>query len=64
MQAAPVLFPGWHATAFNHHRDPALGGVRGLALSALDGLATGDQPIYVCGESFGGTVALANRAPC
>jgi pimeloyl-ACP methyl ester carboxylesterase len=44
--------------AFNHHRDPASGGVRGLAMSALDGLTADNQPIYVCGESFGGTVAL------
>src|SRR5438874_13730979 len=65
MQAAPVLFPGWQAMPFNHHRDPAIGGVRGLALSALDCFATGDQPIYVFGESFGGTVALtlAHLAP-
>jgi pimeloyl-ACP methyl ester carboxylesterase len=61
MRAAPMLFPGWQPVAFNHHRDQATGGVDGLAERALgcldaDGLDPG--PVYVCGESFGGTVAL------
>jgi pimeloyl-ACP methyl ester carboxylesterase len=68
MRAAPVLFPGWRPVAFNHHRDGAEGGVEGMAeraLACLD-LEDGDAaPVYVCGESFGGTVALtvAHLAP-
>jgi pimeloyl-ACP methyl ester carboxylesterase len=67
MEAAPRLFPGWHAAGFDHHRDLAEDGVEGLAaraLGALDELDGGDA-VYVCGESFGGTVALtvAHLAP-
>jgi pimeloyl-ACP methyl ester carboxylesterase len=58
MGAAPVLFPGWRAVAFSHHVDLAEGGVEGLARRALRGLEDHDEPVYVCGESFGGTVAL------
>jgi pimeloyl-ACP methyl ester carboxylesterase len=62
MQAAPRLFRTWQAVGFNHHRDQARDGVEGLAERAL---ASVDGPIYVCGESFGGTVALmmAHLAP-
>jgi len=64
MQAAPRLFPRWHAYAFNHHTDQALDGVEGLAERALD-LLDPIEPSFVCGESFGGTVALtlARLAP-
>lgn len=60
---APRLFPGWSAAAFNHHADLALGGVEGLAVRALSEVA--DERFLVCGESFGGTVALtmARLAP-
>src|SRR5436305_739105 len=65
MQAAPVLFPHWEARAFNHHIDLAEGGVDGLALRAMDAVADVDGRLFVCGESFGGTVALtlARLAP-
>lgn len=61
MRAAPLLFPGWQPVAFNHLRDAAAGGVEGLAERALERLDTecaDSAPVYVCGESFGGTVAL------
>src|SRR5262245_24093202 len=63
LHAAPTLFPGWDAVAFNHHVDLAEGGVPGLACRALDALDTlgsdaDADAVYVCGESFGGTVAL------
>jgi len=61
MSAAPVLFPGWRALAFNHHVDLADGGVEGLARRALQFIDEQDElagPVFVCGESFGGTVAL------
>jgi pimeloyl-ACP methyl ester carboxylesterase len=66
--AAPMLFPGWRPVAFNHHADLATGGVEGLAERALERLDIEGQdggPVYVCGESFGGTVALtlAHMAP-
>jgi pimeloyl-ACP methyl ester carboxylesterase len=58
MSAAPLLFPpAWRATAFNHHVDLATDGVEGLAERALRVIET-DEPVIVCGESFGGTVAL------
>lgn len=64
MAAAPTLFPGWQAAAFDHHRDLAVHGVEGLAERALSSLPD-DGPAFVCGESFGGTVALtlARAAP-
>jgi pimeloyl-ACP methyl ester carboxylesterase len=64
MRAAPTLFPGWPAVAFNHHVDVAHGGVEGLAERAL-ALIEPDERVVVCGESFGGTVALtlARMAP-
>jgi pimeloyl-ACP methyl ester carboxylesterase len=57
LRSADVLFPGWRAEAFNHHLDLADGGVEGLAQRALTLIPEGDQ-VFVCGESFGGTVAL------
>lgn len=63
MDTAPRLFPGWHAMPFNHHTDQAVDGVEGLASRALANLDV--DRVYVCGESFGGTVALtmAHMAP-
>ncbi len=61
MRAAPLLFPNFRALGFNHHADTAEGGVEGLASRALAFLDEQDQPadqVLVCGESFGGTVAL------
>jgi pimeloyl-ACP methyl ester carboxylesterase len=65
MRYAPVLFPGWRAMAFNHHLDLADGGVPGLAARALEVLGDETGPVFVCGESFGGSVALtlAHTAP-
>src|SRR5690348_8382763 len=64
LDAAPRLFTGWRASAFNHHADQAVDGVEGLARRALEN-APDSGPMYVCGESFGGTVALtmAHLAP-
>jgi pimeloyl-ACP methyl ester carboxylesterase len=61
MAAAPRLFPGLRALPFDHGRDPAEGGVEGLAaraLRVLDADPAGDAAAYVAGESFGGTIAL------
>jgi pimeloyl-ACP methyl ester carboxylesterase len=58
MRAAPQLFPHWQPTPFNHHVDVADDGVESLALRALDALDGSTDPVWVCGESFGGTVAL------
>src|SRR2546427_4088601 len=61
MRAAPVLFPNLRTLAFNHHLDEADGGVDGLATRALQFLDDHDPSggrVFVCGESFGGTVAL------
>jgi pimeloyl-ACP methyl ester carboxylesterase len=65
MTWAPVLFPAWQATAFNHHTDLAEDGVEGLACRALECLRDSQDQVFVCGESFGGTVALtlAHMAP-
>jgi pimeloyl-ACP methyl ester carboxylesterase len=68
MAAAPRLFPGLRALPFDHRRELAEGGVEGLAgraLAVLDADPGGDEPAYVCGESFGGTIALtlARRYP-
>lgn len=64
LRYTPVLFPSWDVRAFNHHLDLAEGGVEGLARRAL-GLVEDEAPVFVCGESFGGTVALtlAHMAP-
>jgi pimeloyl-ACP methyl ester carboxylesterase len=60
MRSTPALFPRWRAVAFNHHVDMAEGGVPGLARRALRVLEEEqqDERVWVCGESFGGTVAL------
>lgn len=68
LRAAPRLFPAWRALAFNHHVDAAAGGLPGLAeraLQVLDDDPDGSSPVFLCGESFGGTVALtvAHRFP-
>src|SRR5437868_8352584 len=65
MESAPALFAGWSATAFDHHADLAEGGVEGLARRALSQIDTDSAKYFVCGESFGGTVALtlARLAP-
>jgi pimeloyl-ACP methyl ester carboxylesterase len=65
MQSAPVWFPEWQPLAFDHHRDRAEDGVEGLAERALEQLGSDPTPAFVCGESFGGTVALtlARLAP-
>jgi pimeloyl-ACP methyl ester carboxylesterase len=57
MRASGELFPRWEAVAFNHHLDLCDGGVVGLAQRALAELP-GEDAVWVCGESFGGTVAL------
>ena len=62
MGVAPRLFRGLRALAFDHSWDAAEGGAEGLAeraLAVLDADAEGAAPAYVCGESFGGAVALA-----
>jgi pimeloyl-ACP methyl ester carboxylesterase len=66
--AAPRLFPGMRALPFPHRLDALAGGVDGLAeraLATFDADADADAPAFVCGESFGGTVALtlARRHP-
>jgi pimeloyl-ACP methyl ester carboxylesterase len=59
MRSAGALFPRWwEAVAFDHHLDLAEDGVQGLATRALTLVAGADEPVFVCGESFGGTVAL------
>lgn len=68
MGAAPRLFGGLRVLPFDHLREPAEDGAAGLAeraLAILDADREGDVPAYVCGESFGGTVALtlARRHP-
>ena len=58
MRAAPSLFRGWETVAFNHHTDIAADGVEGLAARALAVVDDQQEQVVVCGESFGGTVAL------
>ncbi len=58
---APRLFPDMRALVFDHHLDEADDGVEGLAeraLRVLDADRDGGISAFVCGESFGGTVAL------
>ncbi|GAC1316061.1 MAG: hypothetical protein NVSMB2_08500 [Chloroflexota bacterium] len=64
LKAAPTLLAEWEPLAFNHHRDLAAGGVEALADRALRVIGDRDSA-WVCGESFGGTVALtlAHRYP-
>src|SRR5579884_2836815 len=66
--AAPWLFRGMRVLPFDHRLDTMDGGVEGLAeraLAVLDADPDADAPALVCGESFGGTVALmlARRHP-
>ncbi len=65
LRSAPILFPAWQTLAFDHHDDLAEDGVEGLAARALERISPLDEPVFVCGESFGGTVALtvAHLAP-
>ncbi|MDQ6670233.1 MAG: alpha/beta hydrolase, partial [Chloroflexota bacterium] len=61
MEAAPLLLPDFQALPFNHHLDEADGGVEGLAARALQLVDEQEPPlgrVVLCGESFGGTVAL------
>lgn len=65
---ATNVLPGLRPVWFDHSGDRAEGGLEGLAeraLHALDGDAGGDTPAYICGESFGGPIALtlARRYP-
>jgi pimeloyl-ACP methyl ester carboxylesterase len=67
-RAAPTVFPDLRPVWFDHARDRAEGGFEGLAeraLRVLDLDAETDNPAYICGESFGGPVALtlARRYP-
>jgi pimeloyl-ACP methyl ester carboxylesterase len=59
--AAPAWFPGERWAIFDHRGDRAEGGLVGLAERALAAAAevVGAGPLLVCGESFGGAVALA-----
>jgi pimeloyl-ACP methyl ester carboxylesterase len=62
MSVAPRLFRGLRVLPFDHLRDQGEGGAEGMAdraLAIIDGDPAGEAPAYVCGESFGGTVALA-----
>jgi pimeloyl-ACP methyl ester carboxylesterase len=65
LRYAHLLFPDWEPLAFNHHGDLATDGVEGLAERALASVPNTSSPFFVCGESFGGTVALtlAHEAP-
>jgi pimeloyl-ACP methyl ester carboxylesterase len=61
MEAAPRLLPGLRVLELDHRRVPVQGGMDELverAVAVLDSDPAGDGPAYVCGESFGGTVAL------
>jgi pimeloyl-ACP methyl ester carboxylesterase len=66
--AAARVFGSLRPIIFDHSQDRAAGGLEGLADRALRLLDADDDsnlPAYVCGESFGGTVALtlARRRP-
>ena len=68
LAAAPRLFPGLRVVTFDHRLDHAADGIEGLAdraLAALDAATGGREATFVCGESFGGPVALtlARRHP-
>jgi pimeloyl-ACP methyl ester carboxylesterase len=65
---APILFNGLSVHLFDHCLDSAEGGLEGLAARALKLLDAEDAtaaPAYICGESFGGLIALtlAHRFP-
>src|SRR5947209_4503250 len=66
--AAADLFSAFRPLWFDHSLDDLSGGLDGVAdraLALLDADDEADQPAYVCGESFGSTVALslAHRYP-
>lgn len=64
VSAAPRMFPrDWRAVPVDHHDDLAVDGVVGMAERLL--AATDEPRFWLCGESFGGTVALtaAHLAP-
>jgi 3-oxoadipate enol-lactonase len=68
VSAAPTLFQAFRPVWFDHRLDDVAGGVDGLAeraLAILDADDEANSPAYVCGESFGSTVALtlAHRYP-
>lgn len=58
--AAPDLFQGAPTAIYTHAYDRAEGGLKGLAERALAEFdrAGPEEPALVCGESFGGAVAL------
>jgi pimeloyl-ACP methyl ester carboxylesterase len=59
--AEAALFRGFRPLWFDHRLDDVAGGVDGLAeraVAILDSDEEHDTPAFVCGESFGGTVAL------
>ena len=58
LAAAPRLFPGLRVVPFDHRLDHADDGIEGLAQRALSLLDATAGPAIVCGESFGGPVAL------
>lgn len=65
---APKLFAGLRPIVFDHYGDCAEDGVEGLAERAfrlLEDEESEPRPAFVCGESFGGTLALtiARRHP-
>jgi pimeloyl-ACP methyl ester carboxylesterase len=64
---ATNVLPGLQPVWFDHSLDRAEGGLDGLAERALHALDSdaGDAPAYICGESFGGPIALtlARRYP-
>ena len=62
--AAAKIFPGFERAVFDHRSRECLGGFEELADLAVASLPT-DAPMYVCGESFGGPIALtlARRYP-
>jgi pimeloyl-ACP methyl ester carboxylesterase len=68
MDAAHRLLPGLRALPFDHRQAPVEGEMDELverAVAILDADQAGDGPAVLCGESFGGTVALtiAHRHP-
>ncbi|HEY1296945.1 MAG TPA: alpha/beta fold hydrolase [Chloroflexota bacterium] len=58
---AATVLPGLRPLCFDHSMDRAVDGIAGLArraLAVLDADRDGDAPAYICGESFGGPIAL------
>src|SRR5579864_9773632 len=64
---ASTVLAGLRPVWFDHSHDRADDGLDGLARRAIATLddAEDEQPVYVCGESFGGPIALtlARRYP-